>query len=158
MSVEGIAAATGVSKPTIYRRWPTKAALAVAACEDLRLHGLPEPTGDLTHDLVAQLRDLRKHFDQSHGMPLVESLLADELQTPRLLGLFRARVVTPYSEAILARLAEAQDRGEVRADADLDAAVNMLVGAYYAQYASGQPFRDDWAQTVVASLLEGVGA
>lgn len=157
MSVESIATATGVSKPTIYRRWPTKAALAEAACAEVRLEDLPEPTGELADDLIVQLRHLREVFGKSYGMPLVEALLAEERHTPDLLELFRQRVVRPCHQAIRAVLIGAQERGEVRADVDVDAAVRMLVGAYYAQYVDGERLRDDWARAAVTTLLTGIG-
>jgi AcrR family transcriptional regulator len=156
MSVESIATATGVSKPTIYRRWPTKEALALAACEDLRVPAQPAATGDLARDLVAQLGHLRDALGQSDGMSLVDALLVEERHTPALLEMFRARVVTPCREAMRDVLADARERGEVRADVDLDAAVHMLLGAYYARYVAGERFHGDWARTAVSTLLAGI--
>jgi AcrR family transcriptional regulator len=156
MSVESIATVTGVSKPTIYRRWPTKEALALAACENLRVPDPPEPTGDLERDLAAQLGHLRTALGQSDDMPLLDALLVEERHTPALLEMFRARAVTPCREAMRDVIADARDRGEVRADVDLDAAVDMLVGAYYARYIAGERFPTDWAQAAVRTLLAGI--
>jgi hypothetical protein len=50
----------------------------------------------------------------------------------------------------------ARERGELRADADLDLAVTMLISAYYAQYLAGNPFSPDWTERNVDTLLQGL--
>ena len=64
MSMDGIAAEAGVSKPTIYARYRGKADLATAALRHLREAGAPAATGDLRADLVAQLRQLRDNVER----------------------------------------------------------------------------------------------
>ena len=54
MSMDAIAAAAGVTKPTIYRRWPTKAVLVADALQ--RRHSAMTTSGD-AHDLRGSLRD-----------------------------------------------------------------------------------------------------
>jgi hypothetical protein len=53
-------------------------------------------------------------------------------------------------------LEHARERGELRADADLDLAVTMLIGAYYAQYLAGDPFPPDWAERNVDTTFRGL--
>lgn len=55
LSMEAVATRAGVGKPTVYRRWPTRAHLLFAAATD---DGLLDPTpdlGDLRSDLLAVL-------------------------------------------------------------------------------------------------------
>jgi AcrR family transcriptional regulator len=57
--VDAVTAAAGVNRTTIYRRWPSKAALVAAAIEWMRrlVHDVPLPdTGVLERDLVLALR------------------------------------------------------------------------------------------------------
>src|SRR6187200_1728455 len=56
MSIDGIAARAGFSKPTIYRRWPNKPSLAISAIAELVAAEPPELTGDLLTDVVSQLQ------------------------------------------------------------------------------------------------------
>ena len=56
MSVDGVAARAGVSKPTVYLRHRTKAELATAAIASMRVQPRPAPTDDVRADLVAHLR------------------------------------------------------------------------------------------------------
>ena len=57
--------------------------------------------------------------------------------TPELLRLFRERLVELWRKELQEVLEHAQERGELREDSDIQAAVNILVGSYYAQYSPG---------------------
>ena len=156
MSVDAIAARAGVSKPTIYLRHASKAELATAALAAFQQRALPRPTGDTRADLVAILRHLRRGIERPFGMAMIGTVLAEEAHTPELLALFRERLVAPRRAALRGVLEAARDRGELREDADLDAAVAALVGAYYAQYLAGRPFPRRWPTPVVEVVLGGL--
>ena len=87
---------------------------------------------------------------------MIGSGLAEEHTTPELLSLFRERIVEPRRNEVREVLEHARERGELREDADVDAAVNMLVGSYYAHYLAGEPFSHDWPEAVVDAALEGL--
>lgn len=156
MSVEEVAAEAGVSRPTIYLRYSGKAELATAALGAYRDRGRPEETGEARADLVARLRHFRRGVERPFGMAMIGSVLAEERATPQLLALFRERVVEPRRGELREVLEHAGQRGELRDGANIDAAVNMLVGSYYAQYLAGNPFPDDWPETVVDTVLSGL--
>ena len=100
MSVESIAAEAGTTKPTIYRRWPTKADLAVEALARLQAAELPEPTGSLRTDLIAALRDFQKKLLRPNGMAMIGTVLAEEGHTPGLVGAFRRHIVCATTIAL----------------------------------------------------------
>lgn len=156
MSVDAVAARAGVSKPTVYLRHAGKAELATAALAAQQGRALPRPSGDTRADLVAHLRHLRSGVERPFGVATLGTVLAEEARTPELLALFRERIVAPRRRAIRAVLEAARDRGELRADADLDAAVVALAGSYYAQYLAGPPFPRRWPGTVVDVVLDGL--
>src|ERR671917_165373 len=63
MTVPGVAAAAGVAKTTVYRRYATPTQLALAAIERLNAE-LPDPeTGTVRGDLTALLEDARRRID-----------------------------------------------------------------------------------------------
>ena len=157
MSIEGIAAAAGVSKPTIYLRYRNKADLASRALERLRVEEAPSPTGDLRDDLVAHLRHLRRTFERV-GMTVLGTCLMEQRHTPELIALLRERSVLPGRRLLHDLLEAARDRGELSPDADLDTAVLMLSGAYYAQHVGGEPIGPDWEERIVDAALRGLGA
>jgi len=156
MSVEEVATEAGVSRPTIYLRYGGKAELATAALAAYRDRGRPEETGDTRADLVARLRHFRRGVERPFGMAMIGSVLAEEHITPELLALFRERLVEPRRGELREVLEHAKDRGELKETGDVEAAVNMLVGSYYAQYLAGDPFPEDWPEAVVETVLAGI--
>lgn len=156
MSVDAIAETAGTTKPTIYRRWPSKEALAIAALAHLQAEDQPQPTGSTQADLIALLRDFRKKLLRPNGMSMIGTMLAEEQHTPQLLKLFREKIVTPRREGLMAILMAAKTRREIAADADVDAAVNMLVGSFYARYLTGEAISKDWPERVVNIVMKGL--
>jgi AcrR family transcriptional regulator len=145
-----------VSKPTVYLRHPTKADLATAAIASMRARSRPAPTDDVRADLVAHLRLLRAGLERPHGMATFGTVLAEEHETPELLALFRERLVAPRRRELRAVLKAGRDRGELRADADLDVAVSALVGAFVARYVAGEPLRGRFVTALVDTVLDGL--
>ncbi len=158
MSMDGVAARAGVSKATIYLRYEGKADLATAALAHLRESGAPAPTGDLRADLVAQLRQLRRNAERVSVMPLVGTCLMEEQHTPELMRLFRERTLRPRRALLRRMLDDAARTGAIAPDGDIEAAVDLMMGAYQSRHLSGEPFPRGWAERVVDALLRGLGA
>ena len=158
MSVDAVAARAGVSKPTVYLRHHTKADLATAAIASMRAEARPAPTGDVRADLIAHLRLLRAGLERPYGMATLGTVLAEEHETPELLALFRERLVAPRRRELHAVLAGARGRGELRAGANLDVAVNALVGAFFARYLAGESLGGRFVTSLVDTVLDGLRA
>jgi AcrR family transcriptional regulator len=154
MSINAIAAELGVSKPTIYLRWPSKADLAAAAVTHLHVDQPDAPTGDIRGDLIAHVRRVQKVLE-TVGIGLTGTVLAEQESNPPLIAAFRDREVRPNRQRARRILQEGIRQGVVRADADVNAAVNMLVGALYAAYVAGEERTFD-AEAVVDTLLTGL--
>ncbi len=157
MSMDMVAAEAGVTKPTIYRRWPSKIELAMAALVAYCDVNLPAVVGATRTDLIAEMEHFRHALLRPNGMSLLGTVLAEEQETPELLAAFRQYLVAPRRQRLTAILAAAQTRGELRAAADIGLAVNMLVGALYAQYLTATPFAADWSTRVVDAVLASLG-
>ena len=158
MSIDAIAAEARVSKPTIYRRWPSKADLATAALAVYQAQEPPPITGVTRDDLRAMLRNFQTSLLRPLGMAMIGTLLVEETRTPELIALFRERIVRPRRRMLRETLNVAAARGELRPGADLDAAVSMLVGSVYARYLTGEGVPDDWADRIVETVWVGVAA
>lgn len=156
MSLDSIADQAGASKPTIYRRWSNKADLATAAISSLRLNEPPIDTGTTTGDLIALLNNFRKSLLRPNGMALIGTVLVEESHTPELLHLFRERVVKPRREMLRVILDRARTRGELRADADTEAAINMLIGSFYAHYMANPRVPLDFGERIVNAIWRGI--
>lgn len=148
MSIEGVAAESGVAKTTIYRRFRDKAELVIAAIADVVPQMIPEPTGGTYEDLVTQLDFNRRVFDPA----LPGTLLVEERRNPQLLEAFREHVAGPRIALLRQVLDAGVARGEVRADADLDAACDLILGAFLFRYiAEGRP-DEDWPRRVADTI------
>ncbi len=156
MSLDLIAEEAKTSKPTIYRRWSGKEELAIAALAQYQSQEEPKPMGNTETDLVNLLKDFRRKLLRPNGMSMIGTLLAEEHHTPELIRLFRERIVGPRREGIMAILLAAVQRAEICPSADLDVAVNFLVGSFYARYLSGERIPVDWPERVVHLVLAGL--
>jgi AcrR family transcriptional regulator len=154
MSVNAIAAELGISKPTIYLRWPSKIDLAAAAVAQLHVDQPEAPSGDVRHDLVAHLRRVQTVLDVV-GIGLTGTLLAERNSNPALIAAFRDRAVRPSRQRARRILQEGIRQGIIRSDVDVNAAVNLLVGALYAAYIAGEERAFD-AESAVDALLAGL--
>jgi AcrR family transcriptional regulator len=158
MSLDRVARDAGATKPTLYRRFRSKEELAVAAVHSLQQSTLPAPTGDCFEDLVAILADLQHCLLRPNGMSLIGVVLVEEERTPKLIQLFRKRIVKTRRDAIGRVLAAGVKLGVLRRDADLDAATNLMVGAYYARYLAGDGFPRTFPRRVVQAVWPALKA
>lgn len=155
MSVNAIAAELGVSKPTIYLRWPSKVDLATAAVTSLHVDQPEATVGDVRQDLIAHVRRVQRVIE-TVGIGLTGTVLAEKESNPALIAAFRERAVRPSRQRARRILQAGIRQGVIRADVDVNAAVDMLVGALYAVYLAGDERTFD-AESVVDTLLSGLG-
>jgi AcrR family transcriptional regulator len=158
MSIDAVAGEAGVTRPTVYLRHASKAELATAALAAYRQRERPEDTGDTRADLIARLRHFRRGVERPNGMGMLGTVLAEETHTPELLELWRERLVAPRRDELRAILLRARGRGELKADADVEAAVAMLVGSYFARYIERGRAPGSWPEAEVDLVLQALGA
>jgi AcrR family transcriptional regulator len=127
LSIEGIAARAGVGKQTIYRWWPTKGAVAIDAfLSEIVPAAIWVDTGDFRADLVAQLKRVVKVFGDPVIGPHIAAVTCAALHDPALAAIFLERSSMPSREGHRAILRKAQAAGEVRADIDIDLAIDTI--------------------------------
>lgn len=127
-TIEAIASRAGVGRNTIYRRWSSKEELFADA-----LHGLISDFAVLDTDDLHELLRLWIHdFAGTIADPLYGRLLTSVLgeldRNPEFARAYTQRVVQPRREALLARLAEAQARGEIRTDIGIELVADLVGG------------------------------
>lgn len=157
LTIEGVAAAAGVAKTTIYRRFNDKADLATAAVAMVRGLDDPPDTGDARADVVALVRRFQELMT-GPGRTVLATLVAEERHAPELLARFRERLIDPSREQGRALLSRAKERGEIRPDADPDAIMDMLAGSYFTRYLAGVPVTESTPEELVDALWRGIGA
>jgi AcrR family transcriptional regulator len=161
MSVDGVAERAGVAKATVYRRWPSKQELLIAAGQHLYEEHVHFPdSGELRTDLVTLLRVVRHIATKTKAGQAMPRMVREVAAGTSLGRAFQERVLVPRFRLAKEILARAQQRGELREDLDLDLAVASLVGTviflHLLDRLRGMP--PDLPERLVAQLLDGIGA
>jgi AcrR family transcriptional regulator len=155
LTVEGVAGRSGVNKTTIYRWWPSKAALLGAALVESDVLGFEPPdTGSLRGDLVALVEGVRRLLTRPPGADIAVAALAAAVRHPELDArrFFADRFAR--ERVIFERAAR---RGELTGSSDPMLIVDLLAGAVWMRAVfRGLPIPDDFASQAVAALLDGV--
>jgi AcrR family transcriptional regulator len=151
-SVEAVAAEAEVARATVYRRFPTKQALIAAAVGGLKDKECPPDCGDLRAYLLETFAHMRRGIEGCDGVSILASLLSHRHTHPELIEAFRAGVVTPARDGIRSALQAAIERGEARADLDVDVLSTMLVNAYLSYAVAGLEAGPDWPERIVSGL------
>jgi AcrR family transcriptional regulator len=155
-TMEAIAARAGVSKVTIYKWWPSRGAVAVDAYFRRYRPTMPlDDTGDIARDLTAQLSLMVDAFRGRAGAVMAE-LIGAAQSDPSLAETLRARWIQPRREISTALLRRAIERGEVRADIDVQAALDQLYGPVYFRLTLRHlPLEDTLPEALVRTFLDG---
>lgn len=159
LRLEHVAARAGVGKATIYRRWASKEELSLAVLEELASpHIAIAETGDTRAELLAAtMNALRAVTDTPFG-PVIEALLSQIAMNPLLGDPFRARVVQSRRDEVRGAISRGIARGDLRSDADINVATELLVGPVYFRLMFGGELTRDFAERVVDSVLRGYTA
>ncbi|MGW6951796.1 TetR/AcrR family transcriptional regulator [Streptomyces xanthophaeus] len=164
LTIEAIAARAGVGKQTIYRWWPSKAAvlldaslaLAGEAGEEADWTGFPD-TGDLAADLKHVLRATVDEFNDEKYEAPARALTAAGATDPELGARFTEQLLEPQLALYEARLRTAQEAGQLAPDADLRLTVETLVGPLMHRWLlRTAPLTHAFADALVHQVLRGV--
>lgn len=129
MTIDMVATRAKAGKATLYRRWPSKAELVLDAigcmkAADLSPATLPD-TGTLRGDLIGMITS-RTAEDAERRLRVMAGVAALLTREPELTDAASAVLMAPRIAAIRGLLERALARGEIRADADLDALAELL--------------------------------
>jgi AcrR family transcriptional regulator len=126
LSIEAVAAKAGVGKATIYRRWANKDALVLDAIRALK-GGAPKPAGvSVREDLVALLAAMLRPND-NRALKILPCLVPEVLRNPEQHRLYQ-EIIEPRREIMREVLRRGVHTGELRADVDIELAIDMLAG------------------------------
>jgi AcrR family transcriptional regulator len=160
LTIEAVAARAGVSKQTIYRWWASKSAIVAEAVLTGVIIGeqaVPADTGDLDSDVRSWLKELVGGFHDPRATALSRALAAASAESETDAARLYDLTVRPLRDALTERLQSAQSLGQLRADADLDAFAEAVMGAMlYRVLARSGPPPDSYADGLADLLLSGV--
>jgi AcrR family transcriptional regulator len=158
LSIEEVAARSGVAKSTIYRRWTSRGTLALDAfLADFQSQQPSPDTGTLSGDMLAALRAWIRAVTRTSAGPILAGLIAESQRDPELGIAWRERVVEQLRAQHKIMLNRAISRGEIPADTDQEVVLDLLFGAAYHRLLHGhQPLTDAFARQVVDLIVAGI--
>jgi AcrR family transcriptional regulator len=159
ISMDAIAQRAGTSKATIYRWWQSKELLALDALfsewepEQADAHD----TGSLAGDLLALIAPWAHRLAKRPYGRVIAALVTKARNDPLFAEEYRVRFVEPRREPARLVFTRAVMRGEIPADTDLDAVLDLLYGPFYHRLLQGHaPLTDRFAQTIVDYTIAAV--
>ena len=150
VSIEAVAARAGVARSTVYRRYSGKAELLASAMRLLaqEISDVPD-TGSLVDDLHAVVTRLdRVILCSDLGRAIPATLVAAERHDE--FARLHREFVLDKRELSLAVVRRGIARGEVAADTDPEAMIDVVVGPlFYRRLISHGPVDDAWRRALV---------
>jgi AcrR family transcriptional regulator len=148
LTIDRVAREAGVARTTVYRRYRDKADLVSAAIQTMADRTKRPNNGDARRDLIAHLEHVRRNY----GMSLAGTLLMEEPYNPKLIEIFRERMVRPELQRVRDTIQQGIERGQIRADVQLEPVLDLLQGALFgAVFARGRP-DSKWPEHIVDAI------
>ena len=160
MTMEGVAERAGVGKASIYRRWPSRGALAFDAVVDSILATQPTPdAGSLEGDLLQVARNWIRSSNSRRGGRTVAHLIAEVQSDPDLATAWRERFVSRIRRERRPIVERAMARGEIPPGSDPELILDLLFGPLYHRYLNGHlPLDDSFAKGVARMVTAAAAA
>jgi AcrR family transcriptional regulator len=155
LTIEAVAAAAGVGKASVYRRWAGKDELVIDAVASLIEQPEPGVGAGVRDGLVVLLETVRRKSDSSLAGKIFPRLLGASAENPELMRRYREQVLDPRRRRFLDVLQQGVDEGLIRADVELEHAADLLVGpmVYRNLIRNDPPPGTDLAARIVDDVL-----
>lgn len=156
-TMEAVAERAQASKATVYRHWKSRVSLLVDAM-DLAFPPFPEPAnGDLRRDLDELLAGQEAMLQRGPFARLLAAVIDGAEREPALAAL-HFDLTERRRKPALEVLRRAQSRGEIRPDADLEVALDLLAGpAFYRRLIAHREFPAGYTASIIDLVLESLG-
>jgi AcrR family transcriptional regulator len=152
LTLDQLAARSGVAKTTILRRWPSKAAVAAAGVERLALQSVAVPdSGTLRGDLHSLLHGAVETFARGPGQ-FIPRLMREAGHHSEITDLLFT-VIHTRRQAYRRVLALAIARGELAPTVDQDVIIDLLIGPVWTRLLIT---RDPVTRAYVDAVVEAV--
>jgi AcrR family transcriptional regulator len=157
LTMERVVAESGVAKTTLYRRWPSKAALCMELYLDVADRELHDPdTGTVAGDLTHIATTVVRLQTQTVAGPAFLGLIAEVQLNPETRAAFLAEFADRRRRITRRVLSRAIERGELRPDTDVDLVIDALGGATTFRLLQGHaPLSRRFIKALVSLILDG---
>src|SRR5215468_5417034 len=158
LTVEAVAARSGVAKTTIYRRWRDKWELALDAVMIDVLPGFDDPVdvGDTRKELLTFVNSVVRMLAATPYGPAMQWLVSQIATDPGLARVYREQVVQPRMAQLAPVIERGIARGDLRADTEVRLVHELLVGPiFYRLLLSGAPLGRNLGACLVDAIMAG---
>jgi AcrR family transcriptional regulator len=156
ISMDAVAERAGASKATIYRWWPSKERLVLDALLSEWASGTPDAvdTGSLAGDLRELVLPWTRQLTTKPWGRVIAALVASAQCDTQFAEEYRAHFVKLRREPARIALLRASERGEIPANTDIDAALDLLYGPFYHRLLHGHaPVTQRFAGTIIEYVV-----
>jgi AcrR family transcriptional regulator len=156
-TIEAVAARSGAARSTIYRWWPSRAALAIAGFLSETAPKIAYGrSGSAADDIRKQMMTVADVYSGRVGRTIA-ALVAQGQADPEALQALLTGYVVPRREEAKRILRAGMRSGELRADLDVDIAVDALYGPiWYRILVPHAPLSRDWAGRLAEQVIGGL--
>ncbi|MEH0983633.1 TetR/AcrR family transcriptional regulator [Micromonospora sp. CPCC 205556] len=160
LSIEAVARRAGVSKTAIYRRWSAKLDLVLETVSAAAGNKLPAlDTGSLRGDLTLLFQVVAHALSHPLASQIIPDLLAEAARNPTIDQTLQRLLRAKQQEIGGSLVDRAVQRGELPADIDADAAVDLIVGPLYWRFAIARTAPTEaYLDALVEAVATGLGA
>lgn len=152
LSMEGVAARSGIAKQALYRRYRSKGHLILDALKKFASEQLPQPdTGSLAEDLKILLRATFREQRGASGL-MNRAVAIEALQDEAIAELLWADLLSARREIIAEMLARARGRGEIP-EADDEMLIDLVFGPMWYRLLFGREALDDYYADWIATTV-----
>lgn len=157
-TIAAISLRAGVGRNTIYRRWRSKEELIADALRELATDFDFFGADDLHSLLHSWVREFARTFSDPRLGRLLAGVLGELQRNPVFADVYADRVFRPRRRALVDRLTQARERGELRADADVEHVADVLVGPllYRALPLGLSPLSETYAEDLLETVWRGI--
>lgn len=157
VTIDAVARASGVSKSTLYRHWPSRQLLVLEAFTyKTNLLTKVDDTGDVARDLHAYLVALTYCLKVGGAASTVANLLAEAIRSDEFAVQFQQTLLRERRQGFLAILHRGQRRGQIRGDVDLAMVVDAVYGAiHHRLIATGQDIDGAFLRHLTSFAIDG---
>src|SRR5580692_3271750 len=159
LTMEAVANKAGVGKPTLYKWWPTKAALVLAMFQERIAVALPPPSVGKAEETIREMaRALIGPLNGQLGKVLSE-LIAEGQSEPAILRELFDKHIRGHHEANAADIERGKTSGELANDADPELIIDAVFGAiFYRLLFRTSPLTEEFSDKLVRQVFRGARA
>ncbi|ULO06518.1 TetR/AcrR family transcriptional regulator [Paenibacillus sp. 19GGS1-52] len=157
VTVEKIAERAQVSKATIYKWWPNKAAVIMDGFLSAAAARLPVPdTGSVFSDILIHATNLARFLTSPEGKVITE-IIGEGQFDPGLAEAYRSRYVNPRRLEARQLLERGVQRKELPEQLNIELSIDLIYGPiFYRLLLTGEQLDDTFIQDLTTAAFEGI--